>query len=197
MKKLLLAALMLCATTVGYAQLIKEREPIDPKYLIGAVTQVDGVVTFDRTLDVPGVEAQSLYKQTLHWLGQYFKKEDVLSRKTLSRDSVQCYIAVGINEYIVFKNTTLCLDRSQLIFSLAVQCADNSVQVKMDNISYYYDEERQPQKYIAEEWITDAASLNKKGTKLLPISGKFRVKTIDAFDDICNALQSFLATATR
>jgi colicin import membrane protein len=59
----------------------------------------------------------------------------------------------------------------------------------MDNISYYYDEERQPQKYTAEEWITDRNALNKKGTKLLPLCGKFRVKTIDAFDEICSSLQ--------
>jgi colicin import membrane protein len=125
-------------------------------------------------------------------LGQYFKSENVLSRKTLERDTTNHYIAVGINEYIVFKSTALVLDRSQMIFSLAIQCTDTAATVTMNNITYYYDEERQPQKYTAEEWITDRTALNKKGTKLLPLCGKFRVKTIDAFEDICSSLQTAL-----
>jgi hypothetical protein len=193
MKKLFALLLLSCCASSGFAQLIKEKEPTDPKYLVGAVTETDGVVTFSRTLAAnPSVGVDSLYRSTLHWLGQYFKKEGVLTRKTLERDSTNHYIAVGINEYIVFKSTALVLDRSQMIFSLGIRCSDSTATVTMNNISYYYDEERTPQKYVAEEWITDKASLNKKGTKLLPISGKFRVKTIDAFDDICTSLQGSL-----
>ena len=45
----------------------------------------------------------------------------------------------------------------------------------------------------ADEWITDKYALNKKKTKLLKGSGKFRRKTIDRKDNIfgkiCKALQ--------
>jgi colicin import membrane protein len=192
MKKLFIALLLCLQVTTSMAQLIKEREPIDPKYLTGAVPEVEGMVTFTRTLPVTPVGVDSVYRSALHWLGQYFKNENVVSRKTLERDTANHYIAVGINEYIVFKNTMLVLDRSQMIFSLAIQCTDTAATVTMNNITYYYDEERQPQKYTAEEWITDRTALNKKGTKLLPLCGKFRVKTIDAFEDICSSLQTAL-----
>jgi colicin import membrane protein len=192
MKKLLFTLLLTCHVMVGCAQLIKEKEPVDPKYLTGAVPEVEGVVTFTKTLTVTPVGVDSVYHSALHWLGQYFKSENVLSRKTLERDTTNHYIAVGINEYIVFKSTALVLDRSQMIFSLAIQCTDTAATVTMNNITYYYDEERQPQKYTAEEWITDRTALNKKGTKLLPLCGKFRVKTIDAFEDICSSLQTAL-----
>jgi colicin import membrane protein len=192
MKKLLFTLLLTCHVMVGFAQLIKEKEPVDPKYLTGAVPEVEGVVTFTKTLTVTPVGVDSVYHSALHWLGQYFKSENVLSRKTLERDTTNHYIAVGINEYIVFKSTALVLDRSQMIFSLAIQCTDTAATVTMNNITYYYDEERQPQKYTAEEWITDRTALNKKGTKLLPLCGKFRVKTIDAFEDICSSLQTAL-----
>jgi colicin import membrane protein len=192
MKKLFIALLLCLQVTTSMAQLIKEREPIDPKYLTGAVPEVEGMVTFTRTLPVTPVGVDSVYRSALHWLGQYFKNENVVSRKTLERDTANHYIAVGINEYIVFKNTMLVLDRSQMIFSLAIQCTDTEATVTMNNITYYYDEERSPQKYLAEEWITDSAALNKKGTKLQPLSGKFRVKTIDAFEEICASLRCAL-----
>ena len=38
--------------------------------------------------------------------------------------------------------------------------------------------------YKAEEWISDAEAINKKGTKLYPRSGKFRIKTIDRIEEI-------------
>ena len=39
-------------------------------------------------------------------------------------------------------------------------------------------------KYKAEEWITNKYAVNKKGTKLLPISGKFRRKTVDRMNEL-------------
>ena len=54
-------------------------------------------------------------------------------------------------------------------------------------ISYYYREDMEGQNgvsYKAEEWISDKEAINKAGTKLYPISGKFRKKTIDRVDSI-------------
>ena len=60
------------------------------------------------------------------------------------------------------------------------------------HITYDYDMERKPQHYKAEEWITDKYCVNKKHTKLYPISGKFRRKTIDRKDFIFNKFESLL-----
>jgi colicin import membrane protein len=47
-------------------------------------------------------------------------------------------------------------------------------------------------KVKAEEWITDQYALNKKGTKLSRISGKFRRKTIDRKDNIFERIDAAL-----
>lgn len=192
MKKNIVLALLCSLCLTGSAQIFKEKEPTDAKYLAGGVPEVNGIVTFTRDIDIAHSTEGELYTKTLHWLGQYFKKEEVLTRKTLVRDTAAHYIQVGINEYIVFKKNALCLDRSQMIFALAVQAREGGVSVTMDNISYYYEEERDPQKYTAEEWISDRRALNKAKTKLLPLSAKFRIKTIDTFDEICDDLAAHL-----
>ena len=38
--------------------------------------------------------------------------------------------------------------------------------------------------FTAEEWITDEEAFNRKGTKMLPATGKFRMKTIDLMDEL-------------
>jgi len=62
----------------------------------------------------------------------------------------------------------------------------------MTHIRYLYDMQREPQKYKAEEWITDEEAVNKKNTRLLPLSGKFRRKTIDRKDFLFNKFETLL-----
>ena len=47
-------------------------------------------------------------------------------------------------------------------------------------------------RYVAEDWITDEVALNKTKTKIYPIMGKFRRKTIDLKDDIIKDIQATL-----
>ena len=65
----------------------------------------------------------------------------------------------------MFKNKPLNLDRTRLFYHLFVDCRDGEATVKMTRIVYLYDEERDPQTYYANEWITDRYGLNKKKTK--------------------------------
>ena len=69
---------------------------------------------------------------------------------------------------------------------------DGEATVSMTRIVYLYDEERDPQTYYAEEWITDRYGLNKKMTKLARVSGKFRRKTIDRKDYLFNLFKTAL-----
>jgi colicin import membrane protein len=96
------------------------------------------------------------------------------------------------HEWLVFKNAALSLDRTKLNFQLIVECSDGEANVKMTRITYDYDLNRKPEHYKAEEWITDKYCVNKKHTKLLPISGKFRRKTIDRKNFIFNKFQTLL-----
>ena len=94
----------------------------------------------------------------------------------------QLQIVGNYQEWLVFKNKPLNLDRTRLFYHLFVDCRDGEATVKMTRIVYLYDEERDPQTYYANEWITDRYGLNKKKTKLARVSGKFRRKTIDRKD---------------
>ena len=62
----------------------------------------------------------------------------------------------------------------------------------MSRIHYFYDENRKPERFKAEGWITDDYAVNKKNTKLFPGSGKFRRKTIDRKDFIFDKFESLL-----
>jgi colicin import membrane protein len=95
-------------------------------------------------------------------------------------------------EWLVFKSTALQIDRTRLMYNLIVTCTDGKADVTMTRIHYLYEEERNPQAYRAEEWITDKEALNKKQTKLARISGKFRRKTIDRKDFLFNKLAELM-----
>ena len=101
-------------------------------------------------------------------------------------------IVGNYQEWLVFKNKPLNLDRTRLFYHLIVDCADGQATVKMTRIIYLYDEERNPTTYYAEEWITDRYGLNKKQTKLARVSGKFRRKTIDRKDYLFNKFSELL-----
>jgi colicin import membrane protein len=73
-----------------------------------------------------------------------------------------------------------------------VKYADGKADVKISHITYDYDLERKPVHYKAEEWITDKYAVNKKHTKLYPISAKFSRKTIDRKDFIFSKFNSLL-----
>ncbi len=107
-------------------------------------------------------------------------------------DKEKLQLVGNFQEWLVFKNKPLNLDRTRLFYHLIVDCKDGEATVKMTRIVYLYDEERDPMTYYAEEWITDRYGLNKKQTKLARVSGKFRKKTIDRKDYLFNKFNDLL-----
>lgn len=196
MKNLILTLVLALGFGVASAQLIKEKEPIDPKYLAGAVPVVDGKVTFSREIEVKkDLSADSLYHLVARWTGKYFNSTSnslFLKRSNMGSSLAEHRLQVGVVQYLVFRSTALVLDRSQIIYCLTMTLADNKIQVQMSDITYYYEEERRPEKFTAEEWITDENALNRKKDGYVWHHGKFREKTIDLFDDIVNNLEFFI-----
>ncbi len=193
MKKILF---LIAATLIGFckadAQLIKtgEERKVEAKYLAGAVPVKDGHVVFSRSIALPdGLDADDAYKKALAWVGEFYKHEDVLTRKNNNSNIEEHLVSAGIVEYLTFKRKALVLDRTQIIYMLDIKVNGKVLDVRMYNISYYYDEERDKLHYAAENLITDDKALNKKGTKLFAGDyKKFRMKTIDHFDAICNSI---------
>lgn len=202
MKKLLIAIIMLMpmlATAQDNTWERIEQEPVekenpDAKYLVkGIVPEVDGKVCFETNIKAPGKSADEIYRILLQQMEKMVKEPNQIANSIVAvKDSVNHELGAVFHEWLVFKNAALSLDRTQMNFQLLVSCKEGEVNVKMTRITYDYDTARKPQHYSAEEWITDKYAVNKKGTKLYPISGKFRRKTIDRKDFIFNKFDSLL-----
>jgi hypothetical protein len=171
-----------------------EKENPDAKYLVeNAVPVVDGKVVFHTVILAPGKSADQIYDILLKQLEKMVQEPNQIENSVVAlqeRDKHE--LAAVFHEWLVFKNTTLALDRTQFNFQLHVLCSDGQADVSMMRISYDYDLDRKPTHYTAEEWITDKYAVNKKHTKLYPISAKFRRKTIDRKDFIFKKFDSLL-----
>ena len=189
MKKLMIT-LLLCLPMAISAQDNTWEQPKaqtqqnpDQKYLAGAVPVVDGKVTFTTTISAPGKSSQQIYDIMLTKLTELAKEEGQYENSRVNLQDTEKKLIVGsYQEQLVFKRQPLSFDYTRLMYTLMVECSDGEAKVTMTRIHYLYEEEREPQNLIAEEWITDQYGLTKKGTKLARISGKFRRKTIDRKD---------------
>ena len=202
MKKLFIAILMampLIASAqdntwerIEQAQVVKENP--DAKYLVdGAVPVVDGVVCWQTTINAPGKTAKQIYDILYKQMDKMVNEPNQIANSAIVQDDKEKYeLGAIFHEWLVFKNSTLSLDRTQLNFQLMVKYADGKADVKISHITYDYDLERKPVHYKAEEWISDKYAVNKKHTKLYPISAKFRRKTIDRKDFIFSKFNSLL-----
>ena len=183
MKKLFLL-LMLTFSLFAYGS---KRD--DSKYLKGAVPQENGLIVFSKTFKVKGAEKNQLH----HNLYRFVKEELVdkgipnSSSRMLTEEKGSASISAKVEEWLVFTKRFLNLDQTRLRYQIDVVTKGNTVTMQVKQISYLYEEEwnelqptgRGGRIIRAEGWIDDESALDKKGTKLLPQSGKFRRKTVD------------------
>lgn len=202
MKKLTIALAMLLSVGNMVAQdntweqvdMKSEKANPDAKYLVGAVPEVNGKVVFEKVISVPGKTRKQIYDILLTQFTKMTKEANQFeqSRIVLDDSANNARLVASYQEWLVFKNKPLVLDRTRLFYYFTAEIKDGEVVVKMNRIYYLYDEERLPTTYQAEEWITDRYGLNRKMTKLARVSGKFRRKTIDRKDFIFNKLEQEL-----
>ena len=202
MKKYLIAILLALPLAVSAQDNTWERievEPVekenpDAKYLAeNAVPLVDGKVVFQTVIKAPGKSADQIYDILLKQLEKMVQEPNQIENSVVAlQDRDKHELAAVFHEWLVFKNSALALDRTQFNFQLHILCSDGQADVSMARMSYDYDLDRKPTHYTAEEWITDKYAVNKKHTKLYPISAKFRRKTIDRKDFIFKKFESLL-----
>ena len=165
----------------------------DQKYLVGAVPMVDGKVVFNTVVEAPGKSAAQIYAIVRQYLQSMTKEANQFEQsRIILDDSVNYEVAGSYQEWLVFKATALVLDRTRLMYNLDVKCQDGKADITMTRIYYLYEEERDPQTFRAEEWITDEVGLTKKKNKLSRVAGKFRRKTIDRKDYLFNKISELL-----
>lgn len=202
MKKFLIAILMampmLAAAQDNTWERI-EQEPVqkenpDAKYLAeGAVPVVDGKVCWQTTITAPGKSAQQIYNILLKQMTKMVNEPNQIANSTVALQNSETYeLGAVFHEWLVFKSSALSLDRTKFNFQLFVKCANEKAEIKITRITYDYDMDRKPVHYDAETWITDKYAVNKKRTKLYPLSSKFRRKTIDRKDFIFNKFNTLL-----
>ena len=112
--------------------------------------------------------------------------------KLITEDTQKHELVASFEEWLVFKKSALVLDQTRFYYAIKAECKNGGVDVTMSHIRYLYEEARNPQRLVAEGWITDKDAVNKKNTRLFPGSGKFRRKTIDRKDFLFNKFESLL-----
>jgi colicin import membrane protein len=162
------------------------------KYLRGAVPEIDGKVVFSKTIEAPGKSAAQIYTILHDYMVKMTKASNQINSRVVVEDSVNHELGASFEEWLVFKKSALQLDKTRLYFVLEAKCENGKADVTMRRIHYLYDENRKPERFKAEGWITDDYAVNKKNTKLFPGSGKFRRKTIDRKDFIFDKFESLL-----
>ena len=186
------------------------REESDAPYLKGKVPEVDGIVTFTHEYDVPGKTAQELYELTYKLVSAMTKEDgQINSRISLKNDNEHSF-AARFNEWMVFSEHLLAVDRTEFHYSMVVLCEDGHITLGMNHLSYLYSDGKTYKMedwkeiklgggsaYTAEEWITDKEAINKKGTKLLRFNRKFRISTIDRMNDIFERFNEALTTSEQ
>ena len=206
MKKLFFTLLMLVPMTLWaqdntwerpevdeQAEAAKAKENPDAKYLKGVVPEVNGKVVFTKHINAPGKSAAQIYDILHQYLQKMTKEKNQLENsKLITEDTQKHELVASFEEWLVFKKSALVLDQTRFYYAIKAECKNGGVDVTMSHIRYLYEEQRTPQRLVAEGWITDKDAVNKKNTRLFPGSGKFRRKTIDRKDFLFNKFESLL-----
>lgn len=159
----------------------------DYEYLLPGVVPQDekGDVGYTLDIDVPGRDAQQIYDRAYAALDSLSKEECWVKGGIVLVNKKEKGIAGQYTEWLTFTKNFISLDRSKFNYTLIINCTDGHLHATLEHISFLYEEDRPTAMRVsAEEWITDKNAVNKKGTKLLPMSAKFRRATIDRVKEI-------------
>lgn len=165
----------------------------DPKYLAGAIQlNAKGKVEFVLDTQASGKSADEIYNIVFQYMSKLIKNEqNINSRIALvnRNNKNEQIIACIMDEWFVFNQSFISLDRSETKYQLVATISDNHLHLSMTRIVFNYEEGRSTGfKEPAENVITDKYALTKKKNDLAKIYGKFRRGTIDRKDQIFNDL---------
>lgn len=166
----------------------------DYKYLkAGAMPEVDGNIIFTFDKDLPGMTAQQIYDKVYVALDTIAAGPEQIKSGIALVNKKEQSIAAQYSEWLTFKRNFVNLDRSKMNYTILANCSDGHLHLTLSRITFAYEENRPTAlRTTAEKWISDKAAVNKKGTKLLPGSAKFRRATINRKDAIFAKIDSML-----
>ncbi|MBS5978965.1 DUF4468 domain-containing protein [Dysgonomonas sp. Marseille-Q5470] len=167
----------------------------NPKYLVGAVPEVDGKIVFSKKIPVKGqISDEQLFSLMEKWaINNYDNaqtdEKDLNNRVLLSKADDKMIACFG-EKYLEFKRSSLVLDRAKMIYQLILETKDGACEVTLRNIKYSYSDSKKL--LPAEEMISDKIALNKKGDKLNRYYDKFRIHTVDSVNSIYKSIDIYL-----
>ena len=183
MKKSLLTIVGLLITLMAFAKVGNES---DPKYGRGAVPEDEnGNVYFTTAVKIPENMSEDVcYNILLNWAKGRFALPYANAGRILNEDATTRRFIFHVDQMIVFKSTSFVADESKIAYNFSVAVKNGEFTMTMTDIKYRYEEGRETggKSFTAEDWITDSEAFNRKGTKFLKSTGKFRIKTIDLKD---------------
>lgn len=151
----------------------------------GIIPEVNGQVVWTETFNVPGATADELYDKAFAYLTELTQGDNQLSgSKVALVNKGEHSIVATIREKLIFSSSFLSLDYTQFNYVLQATCRDGQATLTMNRLTYRYDVQGNVSDLSAEQWITDKYAVNKKQTRLLPVSGKFRRATVDRKNSI-------------
>lgn len=167
----------------------------------GAVPEVNGKVVFTKEISAPGKSKEELYTVLSSFAAlrfsagsargnwrepNFFSNLDYAQVKEADKEAGRI-VAQGAEE-MIFSNKALSKDYTHVFYQFTAEAAAGKIMLTMNNIAFVYVGSQESERIPAEDWITDKEALNKKG-QLRRISGKFRVKTIDLFDELAKEIE--------
>ena len=171
---------------IAATKLVPARPALDPnsedyKYLKpGAMPEQDGKVVFTLDLDVPALSAQQVYDRMYVALDTIANQECQIQDERSKSGVVMVNkkehsIVAQYHEWMTFKKNFVVLDRTRFNYTVIAKCTDGHLHLTLERMTFLYEQGRPTEmRTSAEEWISDKEAINKKGTKLLPGSAKFR-----------------------
>lgn len=187
MRKLFQAKNVLWVLALLFPLLVQAQN--ESKYLVGAVPEENGKVVFTTQIVTEGHNKASVMQHMKAWAEKVCKRKEVIDHKSrvVITDEQKGEIVVTAEEYMVFADHGLSLDRTRIYYYLRIFCEDNMAKIQMQNIKYWYDENRDGgTRYTAEEAISDKECLYKNNTKMYKSLAKFRIHTCDLKDELFN-----------
>lgn len=170
----------------------------------GAVPEVGGKVVFTKEILASGKSKDDIYNAVSsvaalrfeagtkrgEWREPRFFKNLDYAKVTKGDRAAGIITAQGAEE-LIFSNKALSQDYTQVYYNFNAEISEGKVVVTMSGIAYIYAGSGDTSRITAEEWITDKEALNKKG-ELRRINGKFRIKTIDLFNELVDEIEEKL-----
>lgn len=159
---------------------------VDLKYLAGAITYNDeNKIEFTLDTDANGKTAKQIYDIVLKYMSKLTQNEQNIASRVALVNDAEHIIANTMDEWLVFSQSFLSLDRTEFKYQLVARISDNHLNLSLGRIIYNYEEGRSTGfKEPAEEVISDKMALTRKQNDLAKIFGKFRSCTIDRKDQI-------------